>query len=312
MLSELGRTRRGVLNYFARCRHAGRLGIRPRDLVLDLASGQDPHPRANILCDKFAADNTERSCHASLLVDRPLVLADATETPFPDKAFDFVFCSHLLEHMEDPRRLLEELQRIGRRGYIETPSKIYEKINGWEFHRWFVSLEGNRLVLEAKDGVIFDGDLHQWFSSRILRTPVWDFVVPRLEELGLLTALIWEGHIAYEIVGQAAPEGSTSFEKANLAPNHLVEIIAASLEAQQLTRAQCAKRVMNRWVRRHSDSRISEVLESLICVQCRRRLQRDGDSWQCVVCHTAYPIVRRVPVMLREAMLRTADASAVV
>jgi len=49
-------------------------------------------------------------------------LADVRRLPFPDRSFDFVFCSHVLEHLppEDVPKALKELYRVCR-----DPSKVY-------------------------------------------------------------------------------------------------------------------------------------------------------------------------------------------
>ncbi len=79
--------------------------------------------------------------------------------PFPDKFFDFVICSHTLEDVRDPIRVCEELSRIGKAGYIETPSPLTELTWGREnnapwvgycHHRWLVSVEYNELVFRLK------------------------------------------------------------------------------------------------------------------------------------------------------------------
>ena len=79
--------------------------------------------------------------------------------PFPDKTFDFVVCSHLLEDVRDPITVCRELCRVGKAGYIETPSRIREIFSkekhffskyllgnfpeiGFHHHRWFVEIEG--------------------------------------------------------------------------------------------------------------------------------------------------------------------------
>jgi uncharacterized protein YbaR (Trm112 family) len=306
-MSDLYHWRHSLRHYLARQADVAHLGIRPTDLVLDLASGQDPYPRANILCDKFVADSRERACRASIVMDRPFVLADATATPFPDKAFDFVYCAHLLEHMEQPEQLLHELQRIGRRGYIETPSPIYEKLWGWHFHRWFVTLDGKRLVIQAKDRVLFDDDLHDWFSAQIERRPVWEFFMSRLKDLELLTMLVWDGEITYEIRGQASPD-VPSFVQAELGRDRILEETTAGLSLCRPSQAQQVKRLLGRWARRHSDRRVKEVLDALICPNCHSSLGRFAEHWQCDRCKAAYPILGGVPVMLREVTQTLADA----
>ena len=85
-----------VRSYIGLHGEARKLGIGSSDLVVDIGSGQSPHPRANVLVDRFGFDNSERACHAPISVDRPLVVADAAQTPFPDRTFDFAFCSTCL------------------------------------------------------------------------------------------------------------------------------------------------------------------------------------------------------------------------
>ena len=43
------------------------------------------------------------------------VIADATAMPFPDACFDVAICSELLEHVEEPRRVLQEASRVLRK-----------------------------------------------------------------------------------------------------------------------------------------------------------------------------------------------------
>jgi SAM-dependent methyltransferase len=187
-----------VRDYIRKHQDARKLGIGRRDLVVDVGSGQNPHPRANVLCDRFVEDNTERAASGALRVDRALVVADATQTPFRDRSFDFAFCSHLLEHVDQPALLLSELQRIARAGYIETPSPIAEKIHGWPFHRWLVRVEGERLVIEAKTKAIFDADLHEWFGRQLQAPSFWRAFIPRLLERRMITVHHWRERIAFE------------------------------------------------------------------------------------------------------------------
>lgn len=122
--------------------------IGPNDLVLDIGSGHSPHPRADVLCDRYIADDTERG--GSIRADRPLIVADAHDLPFKDKAFDYVVASHIIEHMDDPVRFCRELQRVARAGHIASPSEIAEKLFYWPFHKWYVNKIGNTLVLHPK------------------------------------------------------------------------------------------------------------------------------------------------------------------
>lgn len=87
--------------------------------------------------------------------------------PFPDRFFDFSFCSHLLEDVRDPLAVVRELTRVSKAGYVETPSRereIFAKGRwaalaarcgrppevGFYHHRWFVEAQGTHLVFTAK------------------------------------------------------------------------------------------------------------------------------------------------------------------
>lgn len=82
--------------------------------------------------------------------------------PFPDKHFDFVICSHTLEDVRDPIRVCEEISRVGKAGYIETPSPLLELTWGRDksswvgycHHRWLVSVENDALVFRFKPHLI--------------------------------------------------------------------------------------------------------------------------------------------------------------
>ncbi len=129
-------------------------------LVLEVGSGDNPHPRADVLVDRFLHDNTERG--GSIVRDtRPLVVADAHALPFRSGAFAYTICSHILEHMDNPPQFARELERVAPAGYIGCPSEIAERMFHWSFHRWYVNLVDNTLVLHPKEqaepfGELFD------------------------------------------------------------------------------------------------------------------------------------------------------------
>jgi SAM-dependent methyltransferase len=107
--------------------------------VADIGSGHNPHPRANVLVDRFLLDDRERSGRA---IDRPpgtpLVVADGAHLPFRDGSLDFAICSHVLEHVPDAAAFCAELQRAARAGYLETPGALAELLRHPPNHRWLV------------------------------------------------------------------------------------------------------------------------------------------------------------------------------
>lgn len=126
------------------------LPISSDDLVLEVGSGDDPYPEASILVDKYLVDNTQREARLALIVDRPFVLADACFLPFKDKAFDFVIASHVLEHVDNPKMFISEIARVAKRGYIETPGILRERVFNWPYHKWYTQIKNKRLILTRK------------------------------------------------------------------------------------------------------------------------------------------------------------------
>ena len=71
------------------------------------------------------------------------VQGDAQETPFEDKEFDFVIASQIAEHAADPKKFIQELMRIGKRGYIEIPTHFCDNIviGNDAHHPWWVTFD---------------------------------------------------------------------------------------------------------------------------------------------------------------------------
>ena len=53
---------------------------------------------------------------AGLELRQVMVKTDATNLAFPDEVFDFIYCSHVLEHIEEDKKALREMRRVLRVG----------------------------------------------------------------------------------------------------------------------------------------------------------------------------------------------------
>ena len=81
------------------------------------------------------------------------VFYDGGQFPFDTNEFDYVICSHVLEHLaiEDVECFINELQRIAPKGYLEFPSLYYELICFPEAHELFMNYKhGNILIFPKK------------------------------------------------------------------------------------------------------------------------------------------------------------------
>jgi hypothetical protein len=145
--------------------------VGPEALVLEVGSGGNPYPRANVLLDAYEV--TGERHFAPLVADRPCVLARGEKLPFRDGAFDFVIASHVLEHATDAPAFLSELQRVARAGYIETPDALFERLNPYLDHRLEVTSREGRLLLREKRARVPDPELVELYEARLKRSARW-------------------------------------------------------------------------------------------------------------------------------------------
>ncbi len=124
----------------------------------------------------------------SFYKNKKFVLIKGKDLPFKDNEFDFVFASHVIEHVEDVSYFIEELQRISKKGYIELPSMLEDNIvlseNNIIDHKWFFKFDDvNQILLAEKKrqliepfithGVLF-GSLRKNFRSSLVLELYWE------------------------------------------------------------------------------------------------------------------------------------------
>jgi len=161
------------------------------DRVLEVGPGGSPHPRSDVLLEKVFASDEEKAAqrgHAPELPPGKTVVTYESETfPFPDQAFDYVICSHVLEHVDDVTHFVAELNRVARRGYLEYPTVYYDYLYNFRVHQNFV---------HYRDGVL------RWMtkadSQLALFEPVQRFFYESLvagheEIIGALKGQMFEG-----------------------------------------------------------------------------------------------------------------------
>ncbi len=122
-------------------------------VILDIACGGNPLPQATLLSDLHMGPSPHRT--VPLARDqRPFIVLDIHHLPFKDKSIDYVYCSHVLEHVADPELACREIMRVAKAGYIETPTLMKDALFAWAgmiHHRWHVTRIGTRLVFFEYD-----------------------------------------------------------------------------------------------------------------------------------------------------------------
>jgi acetyltransferase-like isoleucine patch superfamily enzyme len=131
--------------------------IKDSDRVLEIGPGASPHSRANIFLDKYfeSQDAYVQNGYASLssAIEKPFAYYGGGKLPFKDKAFDYVICSHVIEHIpvSELSLFISELQRIAHRGYIEFPTIFYELINYQDVHIWLMNYRNDTMLFLDKN-----------------------------------------------------------------------------------------------------------------------------------------------------------------
>ncbi len=120
--------------------------------------------------------------------NKKFILIQNKTLPFKDNEFDFVYASHVIEHIDDVSFFISELKRISKQGYIELPSLLEDNLvlskNSSEDHKWifkFDDVEKILLVEKKKEliepfithGVLFE-TLRKNFRSSLVLELIWE------------------------------------------------------------------------------------------------------------------------------------------
>jgi SAM-dependent methyltransferase len=129
--------------------------IKPKDRVLEIGPGSSPHPRSDVYLDikilnkgeaKFQRGNEDK-----IKYSKPIVYYDGNRFPFKTGEFDYVICSHVLEHIPNIREFIKEVFRVSKKGYFEYPTAIYEYLYNFEVHLNFVLYSNGCLYYLKKE-----------------------------------------------------------------------------------------------------------------------------------------------------------------
>ena len=126
--------------------------------VLEIGPGFDPFEKATHFCGWTQEEN-------SRLKNYSIADVSSDRLPYADKEFDFVYCRHVIEDLWNPTHCLNELSRVAKEGYIETPSALCELTKdvdggkdvpwrGYNHHRYIVWNDGDTLHIIPKFPIV--------------------------------------------------------------------------------------------------------------------------------------------------------------
>ena len=153
--------------------------------ILDIGCGYNANKFATVICDV-----QDLSKHYQ---NKKFVRLTNKELPFVDKEFDFVIASHVMEHVNDLKYFISELERISSKGYIELPTKLEDNLvfENKNDHIWQMDFDDveNKLLIHKRIQIfepvltVFSSkNLHKFFSK------------------SLILELMWENKIEYEFI----------------------------------------------------------------------------------------------------------------
>ncbi len=153
--------------------------------ILDIGCGYGANKFATTVSDILDLSNHYK--------DKSFVKINGKKLPFKDKEFDFVIASHVAEHVEDVSYFLNELSRVGKKGYIEVPTRLEDNLvfENKKAHIW-------HLVFDDVKNQINISKKQQYFE------PVLTVgTIKKLNEYfreSLVIELSWEDSIKFDMV----------------------------------------------------------------------------------------------------------------
>ncbi len=128
--------------------------IKPGDRVLEIGPGATPYHRSDVLLEKKFDQPEEYArqfgTNEKLVTDKQVIFYSGDVFPFEDKSFDYVICSHVLEHVDNLPQFLSEVFRVSSKGYFEYPMIYYDYLYNIDAHVNFLHFRENKLFYAIK------------------------------------------------------------------------------------------------------------------------------------------------------------------
>ena len=166
----------------------------PNWKILDLGCGYTAHKKASIICDIQDLSKFYK--------DREFVKLENKILPFKDKEFDFVITSHVIEHVDDVKFFIKELQRISSKGYIELPTILEDNLvfENKNDHIWQMEFDDVNNYLLIKKRIQYLEPVLTVSSAKKLAQHF---------RQSLILELLWENSIEFNII----ENDNSKFEK---------------------------------------------------------------------------------------------------
>lgn len=163
--------------------------------ILEIGPGQHPSGKATAYLDKY----NKWSGKSIKTRGKPVYRGEIENMKmFKDKSFDFIIAKHVLEHANDVEKAISELERVGKAGYIETPSEIKESLSSYRFyHKWIImNIKGCLYITKNKKEYHRYGNFFEYLFEKC---DEYNRFVRYYDNL-FYTKLDWKDKIPYKII----------------------------------------------------------------------------------------------------------------
>lgn len=253
-------------------------------LVLEVGSGGNPYFRANVLLDAY--EDTRERHFAPLVADRPTVLGLVENLPFKDASFDFVIASHVLEHSANPEKVLQELMRVSKAGYIEVPDALLERLNPYLDHRLEITDRNGALIIRKKAAWQVDPELVELYSAKGGNDAIAGRTIPR-NPFTFHVRYYWSGKIDYRVLNPEVDAGWEASHETTVPPS-----LSLRARVQGFVLA-----LGRRFLSQNARNNALDIIPLLQCPSCRSGTMRahETETLHCVGCGTIYSRERGIP-----------------
>ena len=164
--------------------------------ILDIGCGYTANKFATTICDVQDL--------SKFYNNRNFIKLESKHLPFKDDQFDFVIASHVMEHVEDLKFFIKELERVSKKGYIELPTKLEDNLvfENKKDHLWHMDFDDVNLKLLISKKIQFVEPILTVSTIQKLRDNF---------KSSLILELYWENNIEHDFI-----ENKNNFNKLSL------------------------------------------------------------------------------------------------
>jgi uncharacterized protein YbaR (Trm112 family) len=286
------------MSYFKYLRYNLKMRIKKGKRVIDIGSGHAPLIRADVLCDRFPVETKQRPIPAVYMPVGRFVVGDIQQLPFKDKAFDYAYCSAVLEHLPCPEKACSEIARIAASGLIRTPSYLWEIMGGSAAHLWLISVKENKLIFRRK--TLDDVALHSRIPDNIRNSKPYEKLFDFFYE-DFFVDFYWRDSIHIDVISDSKSDiYHFNDESGEITEEKLYRRIAGGRRLSRIFKVMVFESL-----RRLLGGKNIDLTDIIACPRCKKVFnEKKVNRFICRECKVEYPVIQGIPILLKEEAIQ--------